>query len=76
MIITESIREFQKYSTRYFNGNDIVIIEDGKSHKQKGVFIPFDIYTLFKEELEAAVRKEIEHSFDEDFDGVGAANDR
>jgi len=75
MLIQESVREFQKQMTQYINGNDIVIIEDGKTHQEKGVFMPFNIYSLFKEQMRLALREDIKNSFTESFDGVGAVNE-
>lgn len=68
MIVHEGIREFQKQVTRYLNGNEVVIIEDGKTHQQKGVYIPFALYQLFQEQLHEAVRQDIAASFSESFD--------
>jgi hypothetical protein len=75
MIDHVGVRSFQKYMTKYINGNDIVIIEDGKTHNEKGVFIPYNLYTLFKEQVNEAIKEDIRKSFVEEFDAVGVVNE-
>lgn len=70
MLIYEGVRSFQKYMTKYLNGDDVVIIEDAKTHLEKGVFMPFRLYILFQEQINEAIREDIKNAFVEDFDGV------
>jgi len=71
MLVHEGVRSFQKYMTKYINGDDVVIIEDAKTHLEKGVFMPYKLYTLFQEQIKEAIRKDIKNSFTEEFDGSG-----
>ena len=75
MLVHEGVRSFQKYMTKYINGNDIVIIEDAKTHTEKGVFMPYNLYTLFREQIKEAIREDIKKSFVEEFDGVAVAGE-
>lgn len=70
MLIHTGVRSFQKYMTKYLNGDDVVIIEDAKTHLEKGVFMPFRLYVLFQEQVNEAIREDIKNAFVEDFDGV------
>ena len=75
MLIHEGVRSFQKYMTKYMNGDDVVIIEDAKTHIEKGVFMPFKLCVLFQEQVNEAIREDIKNTFVEDFDGVAAAGE-
>jgi hypothetical protein len=75
MLVYEGVRSFQKYMTKYINGDDIVIIEDAKTHNEKGVFMPYKLYALFEEQIKEAIREDIKNSFVEEFDGVGVVSD-
>ena len=75
MLVYEGVRSFQKYMTKYINGNDIVIIEDAKTHTEKGVFMPYNLYALFQTQIKEAIREDIKNSFVEDFDGVAVVNE-
>jgi hypothetical protein len=57
--------------TKYINGDDVVVIEDAKTHLEKGVFMPYKLYVLFQAQVEEAIREDIKNSFIEEFDGVG-----
>lgn len=43
-MVIESIREFQKDLTKYLNINEPIMINDKKTGKTRGVFLPIDIY--------------------------------
>jgi len=43
-MVVEGIREFQKDLTKYLNVNEPVMINDKKTHKTRGVFLPVKIY--------------------------------
>ena len=75
MLVHEGVRSFQKYMTKYINGNDIVIIEDAKTHVEKGVFMPYNLYSLFQTQIKDAIREDIKNSFVEDFDGVAVVSE-
>ncbi len=75
MLVHEGVRSFQKTMTKYINGDDIVIIEDAKTHIEKGVFMPYKLYSLFQDQIREAIREDIKNSFVEDFDGVAVANE-
>ena len=75
MLIHEGVRSFQRTMTKYINGDDIIIIEDAKTHLEKGVFVPYKIYTLFQDQIKEAIRKDIKNSFVEDFDGVAVVSE-
>ena len=75
MVIHEGVRSFQKTMTKYINGDDVIIIEDAKTHIEKGVFMPYKLYLLFQDQIREAIRKDIENSFVEDFDGVAAVGE-
>ncbi len=70
MLVYEGVRSFQKTMTKYINGDDIVIIEDAKTHSEKGVFMPYKLYCLFQDQIREVIREDIKNSFVEDFDGV------
>ena len=75
MVVREGVRAFQKHMTTYINGEDIVVIEDAKTHINKGVYMPYKLYTLFQEQFEAAIREDVRASFTDDFDGSGLVNE-
>jgi hypothetical protein len=75
MVVYEGVRSFQKYMTKYINGSDIVIIEDAKTHLEKGVFMPYKLYSLFEDQIKELIREDIKKSFVEDFDGVAAVSE-
>ena len=75
MLVHEGVRSFQKYMTKYINGDDIVIIEDAKTHTEKGIFMPYKIYALFQAQIQEAIREDIKNSFVEDFDGVAVVGE-
>lgn len=56
--------------TKYINGDSVVVIEDAKTHKEKGVYMPYSIYELFTTQIDEAVKKDMINSFTESFDGV------
>ena len=76
MLIHEGVRSFQKTMTKYINGDDVVVIEDAKTHLEKGVFMPYKLYVLFQEQVKAAIREDIKNSFVEEFDGVAVVGER
>ena len=43
-MVVEGMREFQRYLTKYLNVKEPVMINDKKTHKTRGVFLPVDIY--------------------------------
>jgi len=61
--------------TKYINGDDIVVIEDAKTHLEKGVFMPYKLYILFQDQVREAIREDIKNSFVEEFDGVAAVGE-
>jgi hypothetical protein len=75
MIIHEGVRTFQKQLSQYINGSDIVIIEDAKSQSPKGTFLPYELYKIFEEQVQEAIRMDIRNSFTEEVDGVGVVNE-
>ena len=75
MLVYEGVRSFQKYMTKYINGDDIVIIEDAKTHLEKGVFMPYKLYMLFEDQIRDAIREDIKNSFVEDFDAVAVVSE-
>ena len=60
MLVHEGVRSFQKTMTKYINGDDVVIIEDAKTHIEKGVFMPYKLYILFQEQAREKLEKESE----------------
>jgi len=75
MLVHEGVRSFQKYMTKYINGDDVVVIEDAKTHVEKGVFMPYKLYLLFQNQVREAIREDIKNSFVEDFDGVAVVGE-
>lgn len=75
MLIHEGVRSFQKTMTKYINGDDVVIIEDAKTHLEKGVFMPYKLYVLFQDQIKEAIREDIKNSFVEDFDAVAVVSE-
>lgn len=60
-MVVEGIREFQKDLTKYLNVNEPVMINDKKTHKTRGVFLPVAIYNKMLQDykdkiLEDAIR--------------------
>ncbi len=43
-MVVEGIREFQRDLTKYLNVKEPVMINDKKTHKTRGVFLPVEIY--------------------------------
>ena len=75
MLVYEGVRSFQKTMTKHMNGDNVVIIEDAKTHLEKGVFMPYKLYSLFQDQVKEAIREDIKNSFVEDFDGVAAVGE-
>jgi len=75
MLVHEGVRSFQKTMTKYINGDDVVIIEDAKTHLEKGVFMPYKLYVLFQDQMRETIREDIKNSFVENFDGVAAVSE-
>ena len=75
MLVHEGVRSFQKTMTKHLNGDDIIIIEDAKTHLEKGVFMPYKLYALFQDQIKEAIREDIKNSFVEDFDGVAVVSE-
>ncbi|HIP62247.1 MAG TPA: hypothetical protein EYG98_06790 [Sulfurovum sp.] len=75
MLVHEGVRSFQKTMTKYINGDDVVIIEDAKTHREKGVFMPYKLYMLFQDQVKSAIREDIKNSFVEEFDGVAVVGE-
>ena len=75
MVVYEGVRSFQKTMTKHMNGDNVVIIEDAKTHLEKGVFIPYKLYALFQDQVKEAVREDIKNTFVEEFDGVAVAGE-
>ena len=75
MLQYEGVRSFQKHMTKYLNGDNVVIIEDAKTHCEKGVFMPYKLYELFQTQIKEAIRKDIKNSFVEEFDGMAVAGE-
>ena len=68
------VRSFQKYMTKYINGDSVVVIEDAKTHTQKGVYMPYNIYALFQKQIDEAIKEDMKNSFTESYDGVSVAS--
>jgi len=75
MVVYEGVRSFQKTMTKHINGDNVVIIEDAKTHLEKGVFIPYKLYALFQDQVKEAIREDIKNTFVEEFDGVAVAGE-
>lgn len=76
MIVAEGIRDFQKNVTQYLNADDVVFLQDAKTHKEKGVYLPFRFYEQFREQIRQSIREEVKNSFNESFDGAGIVHER
>ena len=75
MVVYEGVRSFQKTMTKHINGDNVVIIEDAKTHLEKGVFMPYKLYALFQDQIKEAIREDIKNTFVEEFDGVAVAGE-
>ncbi len=75
MVVYEGVRSFQKTMTKHMNGDNVVIIEDAKTHLEKGVFMPYKLYALFQDQVKEAIREDIKNTFVEEFDGVAVAGE-
>jgi hypothetical protein len=64
-MIVESIREFQKDLTKYLNANEPVMINDKKTQKTRGVFLPVDIYNEMLKDYKQAILDDAIRTFDE-----------
>ncbi len=64
-MVVEGIREFQKDLTKYLNVNEPVMINDKKTHKTRGVFLPVDIYNEMLKDYKKAVLEDAIKTFSE-----------
>ena len=64
-MIVESIREFQKDLTKYLNVNEPVMINDKKTHKIRGVFLPVEIYNEMLKDYKQAILDDAIRTFAE-----------
>lgn len=61
--------------TKYINCDDVVVMEDTKTYLEKGVFMPYKLYSLFQNKIKEAIREDMKNSFVEDFDGVAVVGE-
>ncbi len=64
-MVVEGIREFQKDLTKYLNVNEPVMINDKKTHKTRGVFLPVEIYNEMLKEYKDRVLQDAIRTFKE-----------
>ena len=64
-MVVEGIREFQKDLTKYLNTKEPVFVNDKKTHKTRGVFLPVDIYMEMLKDYKAQVLDDAMRTFSE-----------
>jgi hypothetical protein len=64
-MVVEGIREFQKDLTKYLNVNEPVMINDKKTHKTRGVFLPVEIYNEMLRDYKQAILDDAIRTFGE-----------
>jgi len=64
-MVVEGIREFQKDLTKYLNVNEPVMINDKKTHKTRGVFLPVEIYNEMLKDYKDRVLQDAIRTFGE-----------
>ncbi|HIP02254.1 MAG TPA: hypothetical protein EYG75_01935 [Campylobacterales bacterium] len=76
-MVIESIREFQKDLTKYLNINEPIMINDKKTGKTRGVFLPIDIYNEMAKDYKKSILDDAIRTFDENpatLDGIETIN--
>lgn len=64
-MVVEGIREFQKDLTKYLNVNEPVMINDKKTHKTRGVYLPVEIYNEMLKDYKQAILDDAIRTFSE-----------
>lgn len=64
-MVVEGIREFQRELTKYLNVDEPVMINDKKTHKTRGVFLPVKIYTEMLKDYKKAIVDDAIRTFSE-----------
>ena len=64
-MVVEGIREFQKDMTKYLNVNEPVMINDKKTKKTRGVFLPVEIYNEMLKDYKQAILDDAIRTFEE-----------
>ena len=64
-MVVEGIREFQKDLTKYLNVNEPVLINDKKTHKTRGVFLPVEIYAEMLKDYKGQILEDAIRTFSE-----------
>jgi len=64
-MVVEGIREFQKDLTKYLNVKEPVLINDRKTKKTRGVFLPVEIYEEMLKDYKSAVLEDAIKTFSE-----------
>ena len=64
-MIVESIREFQKDLTKYLNVHEPVMINDKKTQKIRGVFLPVEIYNEILKDYKERILQDAIRTFGE-----------
>jgi len=76
-MVIEGIREFQKDLTKYLNINEPIMINDKKTGKTRGVFLPIDIYNEMAKDYKKSILDDAIRTFDENpatLDGIETIN--
>jgi len=64
-MVVEGIREFQKDLTKYLNVKEPVMINDKKTHKTRGVFLPVEIYNEMLKDYKQSIVEDAMRTFSE-----------
>jgi len=64
-MVVEGIREFQKDLTKYLNVDEPVMINDKKTHKTRGVFLPVKIYNEMLKNYKQSILEDAIRTFGE-----------
>ena len=64
-MVVEGIREFQKDLTKYLNVDEPVMINDKKTHKTRGVFLPVKIYNEMLKNYKQSILEDAIRTFSE-----------
>jgi len=64
-MLVEGIREFQKNLTKYLNVHEPVMINDKKTHKTRGVYLPIEIYNEMLKDYKHGIVEDAIRTFGE-----------
>ncbi len=64
-MVVEGIREFQRDLTKYLNAKEPVMINDKKTRKTRGIFLPVEIYLEMLKDYKSSIIDDAMRTFTE-----------